>query len=239
MEYDHLGVGRHNPDYYHVLWPLLEVQDEPINECPARFNIDSYKIVGEYPISPEETRVRVEVNMRAMFTSGDALRNFAISKCNWHETVVFIEDVSTGERFKFERGMNERNLLHIILGKEAETDSILSTKGNWIPIPIPGFRRKWQFDVGLVRKKGDWVLSVKSLPVEHAGLSFEISKLEHRIRKVEERIEMCNGVRAPWFGQTLEYFKKTQCLPASDPEKMLSDELGKLNILRAIQGELK
>jgi hypothetical protein len=238
MEYDYRGVGRHNPDYYYVLWPLLEVEDEPADECPISFVIDSYRVVGRQSITSGTANVRVEVNMLAMYTSGDALKKVAESKCNWPETVAFIQDGSTGRIDKFEHDLSARNVLQTILGQDADIDPILNTSGHWRLIPIPRRRSKWQFDVGLIQKNGKWVLSLKALPVDHRGLSSEIGHTKRMIKYYRERIEICEGKRPPKM-QPLEYYKKTQCLPASDPAKYLRDELAELNALLSIKGESK
>lgn len=198
IEYADLAkdANREDGDRFPLFWSLTELSSVPENS--QRLIIKSYKIDGKNILPSGDVIVNLKMDVRAIALSScdpkDSGYNYQRNNCNWRERILVVPDPATGGKYRVDAANTETFIRHVFGNSETSTRILSKTKGIYA---IPKAAREWSFEIRLVKKKGKWLISQDSVPIEVRYIGAEINKYRKLAILGNEAEEICEGKRIP------------------------------------------
>jgi hypothetical protein len=199
VEYADLGKGanREADERFPLFWSLTELGEVPDNS--QRLIINSYKVDGKNTLPTGDVIVWLKIDVRAIHLSScdsgrSSAYNYQMNNCEWRDRTVIIHNSTSGREYPVSTA-DTQAFIQYVFGNSETGKAILSKKKGMYAIPKA--TREWKFKIRLVKKKGKWLISQDSVPIEVSYIDDEIKSYRSMVRHGNEAIEICEGKRIP------------------------------------------
>jgi hypothetical protein len=190
-------ASREDGERYSLFWALTEYETVP--DSSQSLIIKSYKIDGMNYFSSKEVIVRLKLDVRAIrlvgcAPNGNDLAHSYLKKqlndCNWRNRIVNIYDsnIRTFTRFNLS---DSNRFINYVFGRDEVAKEIVAKKPSIYLVPKN--KRIWVFEVRVIKKKGRWLISNDSIPLEMSYIDNEIEIYSEMIETWKKRKDICDG----------------------------------------------
>jgi len=203
IEYADLAKGAHRDDgdRYPLFWSLTETSFVP--EDAQKLIIKSYSINGKSTLPSGDVIVNLKLDVRAISErscdSKPSGYNKQLNNCKWRDRTVLIHNSASNREDRVSAASTDM-FMQYVFGNSDLVQKIIYGK-NSVPTPkiyaVPKATRIWEFEIRLVKKKGKWLISQDSVPIQLEDIDGELIEYKELVNKGIEITEICEGKRIP------------------------------------------
>jgi hypothetical protein len=190
-------ASREDSERLPLYWALTE--SGTVSDSSQCLLIKSYNIAGKSNVSPKEAIVKLKLEVSAIRLIGctpknsnpvQNYRNKQLNYCDWRANVVSIFDDNTKIFSRFNLSDSIAFINYAFDNGQVAVE-ILEKKPN--VYIVPKNKRIWVFEIRVVKKGGNWLISKDSIPVEMSYVDNEIEIYREMLKTFEKRKDICDG----------------------------------------------
>lgn len=204
IEYADLAKGAHREadERYPLFWSLTETSFVP--EDAQKLIIKSYSINGKSTLPSGDVIVNLKLDVRAISErscdSKSSGYNKQLNNCKWRDRTVVIHNSATNRKDRVSAASTDE-FIQNVFGNSEISKEILSGKNDMSFMEriftIPKATRIWEFEVRLVNKKGKWLISQDSVPIQLVYIDEEIKNYNRVVMGGYKTKDICEGKLPP------------------------------------------